>query len=154
TLAGLLSGFSYVIAADELTVPAGAATALTNFDPVTPSSVTVMARKINGALNLSIPGSNGASGADGEPGESGIDNSGGGKPVVLPGGAGGPGEDGEAGDPGGKITVRYTESAQIPTGQAPGGIGGAGGKGGPGGPGRPPGRPGRNGRPGANGAAG
>jgi hypothetical protein len=154
TLSGLLSGFSYVIAAEELTVPAGAVTAMTNFDPAAPSSVTVLAGKIQGALNLSLAGSNGQSGADGEPGESGIDNSGGGKPVVLPGGAGGPGEDGEAGDPGGNITVRYTEAAQTPTGQAPGGIGGAGGKGGPGGPGRPPGKPGRNGRPGANGAAG
>src|SRR5687767_1064690 len=51
TLSELVSGYSYVIAADELTVPPGAAATIANSDSTTPLSVTVLARKIDGALH-------------------------------------------------------------------------------------------------------
>lgn len=155
TLKALLSGFTYVIAADELNVAPGAATAITTDNPAAPSSITVLARKINGTLNLACSGGAGDNGADGEPGESGIEpDPDGGRPIILPGGAGGAGENGGDGAPGGNITVRYGSATVTPTGAAPGGAGGAGGKGGPGGAGRPPGKPGRAGKPGRNGAPG
>lgn len=157
TLSELISGFSYVIAADELNVTMGAATTLVNDDLTVPRSVTILARKINGALHISCEGMNGENGADGEPGESGVidpEEGGGGRPTRVPGGAGGAGENGGSGAPGGKITIRYASSTENPTATAPGGVGGAGGMGGAGGAGRPPGRPGRSGRPGTNGAPG
>ena len=156
TLSELISGYSYVIAADELKIPPGAAATIENSDAATPVSVTVLARKIDGALRVSVAGVAGEAGADGEPGESGIEPSDppGGKPVVLPGGNGGNGGDGENGGPGGNITVRFASATTTPTGAAPGGAGGAAGRGGPGGAGRPPGKPGRAGKPGRSGAAG
>ena len=155
TLSELISGYSYVIAADELKVPSGVV-AIQNSDATTPASVTVLAQKIDGALRVSVAGVAGEAGANGEPGESGIEPSDppGGKPVVLPGGNGGNGGDGENGGPGGNITVRYASATTTPTGAVPGGAGGAAGHGGPGGAGRPPGKPGRAGKPGRSGAAG
>ena len=155
TLSELISGYSYVIAADELKVPSGVV-AIQNSDAITPASVTVLAQKIDGALRVSVAGVAGEAGANGEPGESGIEPSDppGGKPVVLPGGNGGNGGDGENGGPGGNITVRYASATTTPTGAVPGGAGGAAGHGGPGGAGRPPGKPGRAGKPGRSGAAG
>ena len=156
TLSELISGYSYVIAADELKLPPGASAAIQNGDASAPASVTVLARKIDGALRVSVTGVAGEAGADGEPGESGIEPSDqpGGKPVVLPGGNGGNGEDGENGGPGGNITVRYASATATPTGAAPGGAGGAAGHGGARGAGKPPGKPGRAGKPGKSGAAG
>src|SRR4030095_10104031 len=108
TLSELVSGYSYVIATDELKVPGVAA--VENSDATTPTSVTVLARKIDGALQVSVSGVEGLDGADGEPGESGIvddpTDAPGRPPVRLPGGAGGNGENGEDGAPGGNITVR------------------------------------------------
>jgi len=133
TLKALVSGFSYVIAADELNVAPGAVTAITTDNPEAPSSITVLARTINGALNLACSGGAGDNGADGEPGESGVETDPEtGRPVILPGGAGGNGENGGDGAPGGNITVRYAAATTTPTGTAPGGAGGAGGKGGAG----------------------
>jgi hypothetical protein len=155
TLSELISGYSYVIAADELKMPPGATATIENSDATSPASVTVMARKIDGALRVSVAGVAGEAGADGEPGESGIEQGDpGDKPVILPGGNGGNGGDGENGGPGGSITVRYASATTTPTGAAPGGAGGAAGHGGAGGPGRPPGKPGRAGKPGKRGAAG
>ncbi len=158
TLLELVSGYSYVIATDELTVPPGAAATLENSDTTTPTSVTVLARKIDGALHVSVAGIDGLDGEAGEPGESGIvddpSDAPGRPPIRLPGGAGGNGGNGGNGAPGGNITVRYALAPAKPTGAARGGTGGAAGQGGPGGPGRPPGRPGRPGKPGKGGATG
>jgi hypothetical protein len=158
TLSELVSGYSYVIATDELTLAPGAAAAIENSDGTTPTSVTVLARKIDGALRASVAGVAGPDGADGEPGESGIvddvEDRPGRPPIRLPGGAGGNGEDGGDGAPGGNITVRYALATAPPTAAAPGGPGGAAGQGGPGGPGRPPGRPGKAGRRGSSGTSG
>lgn len=180
TLTALVSGFNYVIAAEELTVADSAA--LSVFGATGPS-IGVFAREILGApLAITSAGGDGPAGADGEPGESGIEHpgsqeggdgplgvddsrpgrpsgSGGGRPVLLPGGDGGPGGDGSDGGNGGNITVRYLHAEHPPTGTAPGGQGGHAGAPGPGGAGRPPGRrgprgePGRPGRPGVIGIA-
>ena len=158
TLSELVSGYSYVIATDELTVAPGVAASIENSDATTPTSVTVLARKIDGALHVSAAGIDGEDGADGEPGESGIvddpSDAPGRPPVRLPGGAGGNGGNGGNGAPGGNITVRFALATATPTAAAPGGAGGAAGQGGAGGPGRPPGRPGRAGKPGRRGATG
>jgi len=69
TLSELISGYSYVIAADELKVPSGVV-AIQNSDAITPASVTVLAQKIDGALRVSVAGVAGEAGANGEPGES------------------------------------------------------------------------------------
>jgi hypothetical protein len=67
TLSELVSGYSYVIATDELKVPPGVAATIENGDATTPTSVTVLAQKIDGALHASVAGVDGLDGADGEP---------------------------------------------------------------------------------------
>lgn len=150
-LSALVPYFDYVIAVDQLTVPASAGTNVSG-DGV---DVTVLARNIEGALNIISAGVDGSDGVDGEPGEPGmIEEDPRGKPVLGPGGNGGAGGNGDAGGAGGRITILYASASQTPTGSAPGGKGGLGGRGGSGGMGRPPGRRGAGGRPGLNGPAG
>ncbi|HEU4688201.1 MAG TPA: hypothetical protein VFS23_07580 [Vicinamibacterales bacterium] len=149
-LAGLSPSHDVLIAADELKVEANAATSL-----VGSPSVTVLAARIDGALQITSAGVPGEAGLDGEPGESGvIEDEAGGRPMIGPGGPGGPGGDGGAGTAGGTIKILYGSTAHTPTGSAPGGPGGPGGRGGAGGAGRPRGRPGSSGKPGAQGASG
>ena len=155
TLSRLVSGFNYVIVADELTVPAGAALTVRGIGDG--PAISVFARKVLGApLTITSAGADGANGANGEPGESGIirPDGHGGRPEVGPGGDGGDGGDGEAGGSGGKITIRYHAAPLPPTGNAPGGAGGRGGASGPGGLGKPRGKRGRSGRAGNNGRPG
>jgi hypothetical protein len=155
TLSGLVTGFNYVIVADQLTVAAGAA--LTVRAIGNGPGISVFAREILGApLAITAAGVDGANGANGEPGESGIvrPDGHGGRPEVGPGGDGGDGGDGEDGDTGGKITIRYHLAPIAPTGNAPGGAGGRGGAGGPGGLGSPRGRRGRSGKAGKSGKPG
>lgn len=174
TLAGLSSGFNYVIAADRLTVPAGATFDLVG---VNGPGIGIFARELRGApLMITSAGGDGAPGEPGEPGESGIEHpddaeeplpvddgtgrprprggGGGGRPVRLPGGDGGPGGDGDNGGAGGDITIRYHEADHTPTGSSEGGKGGAAGAPGRGGPGNPPGKRGGRGRPGTDGRPG
>ncbi|MFT4218811.1 MAG: hypothetical protein QM619_16740 [Micropruina sp.] len=174
TLTGLVSGFNYVIAADQLTVADDAALSVFG---VTGPSIGVFAREILGApLAITSTGADGADGAPGEPGESGIvrpgegsqdpqhgiddggpgrpPHMGGGRPVLLPGGDGGPGGDGDNGGNGGDITVRYHHAEHPPTGASIGGRAGRAGAPGAGGPGRPPGRRGPRGEPGHSGRPG
>src|SRR5688572_27128987 len=155
TLSGLVSGFNYVIVADELTVTANAA--LTVHGSGEGPAISVFARALLGApLAITSAGSDGGNGAAGEPGESGIitPDGHGGRPEIGPGGDGGDGSDGDDGSPGGRITIRYHVAPVAPTGNVPGGAGGRGGAGGAGGAGQPRGARGRSGRPGKNGQAG
>jgi hypothetical protein len=67
TLSELVSGYSYVIATDELTLAPRAAAAIENSDGTTPTSVTVLARKIDGALRASVAGVAGPDGLREDP---------------------------------------------------------------------------------------
>lgn len=156
TLDVLQPDFNYVIAAEQLTVSAGAATTLRGVGGNPSPAVTVLARTIAGApLNITAAGLIGEHGQNGEPGFSGIERpEGGGKPILLPGGDGEAGGDGGNGGRGGRITIRFADASVQPVGAAPGGAGGAPGAGGAGGAGKPRGKKGRNGKRGRNGGPG
>lgn len=156
TLQALQPEFNYVLAAEGLTVAAGAATMLRGVGGNASPEVTVLARTITGApLNLTAAGLIGEHGENGAPGFSGIERpEGGGKPILLPGGDGEPGGNGGNGGRGGRITVRFADASAQPVGSAPGGAGGAPGAGGAGGAGRPRGKKGKSGKRGRNGGPG